>query len=222
MKVYKSEPGLKKSWDNVQKMVSIQGKRDTGWKNSRQTVEWLFTAGSTAREYYWTLNSSSSSSLFIPSSSNAVEWLTRQTGMMFWMERCPHPAALWGWTSAWTGGVRFVCCSADTHAQQIKCWKPLLFSNCRDVECVLWFFFFLNKHLINVIDVTMWPLRLCSLQPCYQKARQWLLTNIPSVLVFGACIGVVQVSVLQISLIAFNIQTNTQIENWPSSSSSSS
>lgn len=32
-----------------------------------------------------------------------------------------------------------------------------------------------------------------SLQPCYQKARQWLLQNIPSVLVFGVCIGVVQV-----------------------------
>ncbi|KAJ0001092.1 hypothetical protein NQD34_006112 [Periophthalmus magnuspinnatus] len=30
-------------------------------------------------------------------------------------------------------------------------------------------------------------------QPCYQKARQWLLDNIPSVLVFGLCIGVVQV-----------------------------
>ncbi|KAF0032184.1 hypothetical protein F2P81_014474 [Scophthalmus maximus] len=29
-------------------------------------------------------------------------------------------------------------------------------------------------------------------EPCYQKARQWLLTNIPSVLVFGVCIGVVQ------------------------------
>uniref|UniRef100_A0A3B3DK79 Tetraspanin 4b n=1 Tax=Oryzias melastigma TaxID=30732 RepID=A0A3B3DK79_ORYME len=30
-------------------------------------------------------------------------------------------------------------------------------------------------------------------EPCYQKAKQWLLDNIPSVLVFGCCIGVVQV-----------------------------
>lgn len=34
---------------------------------------------------------------------------------------------------------------------------------------------------------------VCPVQPCYQKARQWLLANIPSVLVFGVCIGVVQV-----------------------------
>lgn len=31
------------------------------------------------------------------------------------------------------------------------------------------------------------------LQPCYQKARQWLLDNLASVLVFGVCIGVIQV-----------------------------
>lgn len=36
---------------------------------------------------------------------------------------------------------------------------------------------------------------VCPRQPCYQKARQWLLDNIPSVLVFGVCIGVVQVIV---------------------------
>lgn len=39
---------------------------------------------------------------------------------------------------------------------------------------------------------------VCVLQPCYQKARQWLLDNISSVLVFGVCIGVVQVIISNI------------------------
>nr|XP_054598094.1 tetraspanin-4 isoform X2 [Nothobranchius furzeri] len=37
-------------------------------------------------------------------------------------------------------------------------------------------------------------------EPCYRKARQWLLDNIPSVLVFGVCIGVVQILALVFSM----------------------
>ncbi|XP_072225150.1 tetraspanin-4 [Leuresthes tenuis] len=37
-------------------------------------------------------------------------------------------------------------------------------------------------------------------EPCYQKARQWLLNNIHSVLVFGVCIGVVQILALIFSM----------------------
>ncbi|KAG7504740.1 hypothetical protein JOB18_015464 [Solea senegalensis] len=40
-------------------------------------------------------------------------------------------------------------------------------------------------------------------EPCYQKARQWLLTNIPSVLVFGVCIGVVQILALVFSMLMY-------------------
>lgn len=40
-------------------------------------------------------------------------------------------------------------------------------------------------------------------EPCYQKARQWLLDNIPSVLVFGVCIGVVQIMALVFSLLMY-------------------
>lgn len=62
-------------------------------------------------------------------------------------------------------------------------------------KCTHWwllcsFVWFLDQLLM----VNAWLLPLvCPLQPCYQKARQWLLDNIPSVLVFGVCIGVVQV-----------------------------
>ncbi|TKS88142.1 Tetraspanin-4 [Collichthys lucidus] len=40
-------------------------------------------------------------------------------------------------------------------------------------------------------------------EPCYQKARQWLLDNIPSVLVFGVCIGVVQILALVFSMLMY-------------------
>ncbi|KAM9746025.1 tetraspanin-4 isoform 1-T1 [Menidia menidia] len=36
-------------------------------------------------------------------------------------------------------------------------------------------------------------------EPCYEKAKQWLLENIPSVLVFGVCIGVVQVGLSRLT-----------------------
>ncbi|XP_029606145.1 tetraspanin-4-like isoform X2 [Salmo trutta] len=39
--------------------------------------------------------------------------------------------------------------------------------------------------------------------PCYQKARQWLLDNILSVLVFGVCIGIVQILALIFSLLMY-------------------
>lgn len=41
------------------------------------------------------------------------------------------------------------------------------------------------------------------IEPCYQKARQWLLDNIPSVLVFGVCIGIVQILALIFSLLMY-------------------
>lgn len=46
------------------------------------------------------------------------------------------------------------------------------------------------------ISLSSFPFVLLSSlsQPCYQKARQWLLDNILSVLVFGVCIGIVQVT----------------------------
>ncbi|KAM8722248.1 tetraspanin-9 [Acanthopagrus schlegelii] len=40
-------------------------------------------------------------------------------------------------------------------------------------------------------------------EPCYQKARQWLLKNISSVLVFGVCIGVVQILALVFSMLMY-------------------
>lgn len=40
-------------------------------------------------------------------------------------------------------------------------------------------------------------------EPCYQKARQWLLDNISSVLVFGLCIGIVQILALVFSLLMY-------------------
>ncbi|XP_067426645.1 tetraspanin-9-like isoform X1 [Thunnus thynnus] len=38
-------------------------------------------------------------------------------------------------------------------------------------------------------------------EPCYQKARQWLLDNIAHVLVLGVCIGVVQILALVFSML---------------------
>lgn len=40
-------------------------------------------------------------------------------------------------------------------------------------------------------------------EPCYQKARQWLLDNIRSVMVFGVCIGIVQLLALVFSLLMY-------------------
>ncbi|KAJ7989991.1 hypothetical protein DPEC_G00310220 [Dallia pectoralis] len=40
-------------------------------------------------------------------------------------------------------------------------------------------------------------------EPCYEKAKKWLLTNIPSVLVFGVCIGIVQILALVFSLLMY-------------------
>lgn len=55
-------------------------------------------------------------------------------------------------------------------------------------------------HQINPQITFQIPLTLSVcvfvLQPCYQKARQWLLDNLASVLVFGVCIGVIQVGYL--------------------------
>ncbi|XP_077474135.1 tetraspanin-4 [Stigmatopora argus] len=41
------------------------------------------------------------------------------------------------------------------------------------------------------------------IEPCYQKARDWLLDNIPSVLVFGVCIGVIQILALVFSMLMY-------------------
>ncbi|XP_061568894.1 tetraspanin-4 [Cololabis saira] len=61
----------------------------------------------------------------------------------------------------------------------------------------------------DVLNGTL-PLSCCPLgldtctngwsEACYEKARKWLLDNIPSVLVFGVCIGVVQVLALVFSM----------------------
>ncbi|XP_046907405.1 tetraspanin-4 isoform X2 [Hypomesus transpacificus] len=40
-------------------------------------------------------------------------------------------------------------------------------------------------------------------EPCYQKARQWLLDNIPSVLMFGVCISIIQILALVFSLLMY-------------------
>lgn len=57
------------------------------------------------------------------------------------------------------------------------------------------------------------PLSCCSVgtqncvegwtEPCYQKARKWLIKNITSVLVFGVCIGVVQILALVFSMLMY-------------------
>ncbi|XP_017287719.1 tetraspanin-4 [Kryptolebias marmoratus] len=65
-----------------------------------------------------------------------------------------------------------------------------------------------KKDWYAVLNNTL-PLSCCSAgeakcdgwsEPCYQKAQQWLLDNIPSVLVFGVCIGVVQILALVFSM----------------------
>ncbi|XP_047428104.1 tetraspanin-4 [Mugil cephalus] len=40
-------------------------------------------------------------------------------------------------------------------------------------------------------------------EPCYEKAKEWLLNNITSVLVFGVCIGVVQILALVFSMLMY-------------------
>lgn len=40
-------------------------------------------------------------------------------------------------------------------------------------------------------------------EPCYEKAKQWLLTNITSVLGFGVCIGIVQLLALVFSMLMY-------------------
>uniref|UniRef100_A0A3Q0SBN5 Tetraspanin n=1 Tax=Amphilophus citrinellus TaxID=61819 RepID=A0A3Q0SBN5_AMPCI len=97
MKLYKSEPGLEKSWDSVQKMFKCCG-------------------------------------------------VTNKTD----------------WYNVLNGTLPSSCCSVGTDT------------------CV-----------------EGWP------EPCYQKAREWLLNNIPSVLVFGVCIGVVQILALVFSMLMY-------------------
>ncbi|TDH03488.1 hypothetical protein EPR50_G00163300 [Perca flavescens] len=97
MKIYESEPGLKQSWDNVQKMFKCCG-------------------------------------------------VTNKTD----------------WYDVLNGTLPSSCCSVGT------------------------------EHCVDG-----WS------EPCYQKARQWLLDNIPSVLVFGGCIGVVQILALVFSMLMY-------------------
>ncbi|XP_027132331.1 tetraspanin-4-like, partial [Larimichthys crocea] len=97
IKIYESEPGLKKSWDNVQKMFKCCG-------------------------------------------------VTNKTD----------------WYDVLNGTLPSSCCSVGTD-QCVDGWS----------------------------------------EPCYQKARQWLLDNIPSVLVFGVCIGVVQILALVFSMLMY-------------------
>lgn len=61
-------------------------------------------------------------------------------------------------------------------------------------------FFFAFLSIYNYSASTVSP---CRLQPCYQKARKWLIKNITSVLVFGVCIGVVQVDNINVFYILY-------------------
>ncbi|KAL4658329.1 Tetraspanin-4-like [Arapaima gigas] len=40
-------------------------------------------------------------------------------------------------------------------------------------------------------------------EPCYRKARDWLLDNIHSVLIFGVCIGIIQILALGFSMLMY-------------------
>ncbi|XP_018619976.1 tetraspanin-4 [Scleropages formosus] len=40
-------------------------------------------------------------------------------------------------------------------------------------------------------------------EPCYEKARKWLLNNIHSVLIFGVCIAIVQILALGFSMLMY-------------------
>ncbi|XP_034046944.1 tetraspanin-4 [Thalassophryne amazonica] len=86
-----------------------------------------------------------------------------------------------------------------------KSWDNVqrMFKCCGVSEQTDWF---------DVLNGTL-PSSCCSLEtepcferwtePCYKKARQWLLDNIPSVLVFGVCIGVVQILALAFSMLMY-------------------
>lgn len=50
---------------------------------------------------------------------------------------------------------------------------------------------------LNESCTDIWP------EPCYEKAREWLLKNITSVLVFGGCIVVVQLLALVFSMLMY-------------------
>ncbi|XP_049599790.1 tetraspanin-4 [Syngnathus scovelli] len=102
MKSYESDPGLKKSWDNVQKMFKCCG-------------------------------------------------VTNQTD----------------WYEVLNGTLPSSCCSVGID-QCTDGWKGLVYT-----------------------------------EPCYKKARDWLLENIPSVLVFGVCVGVVQILALVFSMLMY-------------------
>lgn len=142
MKFYTSEPGLEKSWDNVQKMVSIindiQSRQPLSHTQEVQSAKVQKQAWSSSRLLFiikfpplfnvcvrkltfcsalWLscvmLHRSPScwwlySVYLFLCSSNAVELLTKPTGMKCWMERCHLPAALWGQAGVLTDGLRLV------------------------------------------------------------------------------------------------------------------
>ncbi|XP_053708539.1 tetraspanin-4 isoform X1 [Synchiropus splendidus] len=114
MKVYPSEPGLKKSWDNVQKMI-------------------------------------------------------------------PPYRHLHG--SGQMKEIKFKCCGVKNKTDWYDVLNGTLPSSCCSVGV---------DHCVEG-----WS------EPCYDKARQWLLDNIPSVLVFGICIGVVQILALVFSMLMY-------------------
>ncbi|ROI15156.1 Tetraspanin-4 [Anabarilius grahami] len=78
----------------------------------------------------------------------------------------------------------FKCCGVSNHTDwhnKTANGKQLPDSCCRD----------------NVGECHHWE------EPCYEKAKDWLLANITSVLGFGVCIGIVQILALLFSMLMY-------------------
>ncbi|KAJ8284255.1 hypothetical protein COCON_G00031050 [Conger conger] len=94
----------------------------------------------------------------------------------------------------------------ETNSGLQKSWDSVqkMFKCCGVTNQTDW-----HSILREVSDSKALPLSCCNgedpckngwNEPCYQKARRWLLDNITSVLIFGVCIGIVQIFALAFSL----------------------
>ncbi|KAK0143845.1 Tetraspanin-9 [Merluccius polli] len=122
MKIYTKDEGLMKSWDNVQKMVRMDG--PPYQKTQKTPIHWDIL--------------------------NATDF------------KCCGVTNKMDWYKVLNETLPSSCCSVDTH-QCVDGWS----------------------------------------EGCYKKAREWLLDNIFSVLVFGVCIGIVQILALVFSLLMY-------------------
>lgn len=90
----------------------------------------------------------------------------------------------------------FKCCGVSNHTDwhnKTSSGKPPE-SCCRD----------------NIEDCHHWE------EPCYEKAKDWLLANITSVLGFGVCIGIVQILALVFSMLMYcQILRAEKYMDWP-------